>query len=161
MKLANICASIILGTATVATSIGAFPSEAHAWFEVCNRSSKSISAAFAYYDIEQQKFDFLGNPIPQRRGPNGWISEGWYNLNSGECTQTYPHQLNRRNRFYYVYAESWDGQWKWSGQNWFCTLRTAFGLARANESCSSEGTWKPFREVDTADYSNYSYTFRD
>ena len=40
---------------------------ANAWYDICNKSSYSVYAAFGYHD-----------------GTN-WVSEGWWDLVPGEC----------------------------------------------------------------------------
>ena len=163
MKLTGACISMLLGTSTVVASISAFPSEAHAWFEVCNRSSKPVTTAFAYLDITALSPDIFGNSPPQARG--SWHSKGWYSLRSGQCAQTYPHQLNLRNKYYYVYAESEDGRWVWGGNNSFCTLSTKlstiFDLPLANQRCQTLGTWKSFIELNTGNSKNFTFNLNN
>lgn len=125
---------------------------AHAWFEVCNRSGESVSLAFAYLDRSDNRHSYYNN---------GWVSEGWWNLNSGDCTQVYPHELWRRNRFYYVYAQGNKGR-VWKGNKSFCTVQQRFKLGNAATNCSGPGrTWKNFVEINTGRSSDYTFNLTD
>lgn len=95
------------------------PNKALAWFEVCNRSSKRTYVAFAYYNATDNR-DTRRAPVA---GISQWVSEGWWTLNPGQCQQVYPHELWRRNNYYYVYAESDARRNIWRGNHYFCVGR--------------------------------------
>jgi uncharacterized membrane protein len=135
-------------------------SSALAWFNICNRSSSDVRAAFAYNDMPDTRTycGFTGcQPIPGKM----WISSGWYYLRSGECKQVYPHELRKRNTYYYVYAEASDGSGEWTGNHPFCVLpdRENFSLGRANQVCNGER--RNFIERYTGNSKNATFTFVD
>jgi uncharacterized membrane protein len=128
---------------------------AHAWFDVCNRSTQQVSVAFAYMDKQPSVPDIFGSRTPT---PNGsWNSQGWWSLTSGECARVYPHQLNHRNTIYYVYAKSQDGTTVWSGKQTFCVVPSSgFHLSAADHRCGGKGEWRGFIEVSTGNSKNYT-----
>lgn len=146
--------TIALSSAVLLTSTIAFSEPAHAWFEVCNRSTESVSVAFAYLEIDARRPDIFGNSRPQAQG--GWSSQGWWNLDPGACAQTYPHELRVRNKVYYVYAKGKRGS-VWQGSNRFCTISRNFILGNANNVCGNGGAWKSFQEVNTGNARNFTY----
>ena len=150
--------SIIIGSTFWGLNL-LYPSTARAWFDVCNKSGDKASVAFAYLEIDAAESDIFGNTPPRRS--RGWTTEGWWNLTSGECARVYPHELNKRNGIYYVYAEAEDGG-EWSGKNRFCTINKPFTLARADKQCEGIGrVWKNFIEVNTGNARNYTYNLGD
>lgn len=149
---------IALGSALAIGSTVTFSEPAHAWFQVCNRSTESVSVAFAYLEIDARHPDIFGNSRPQARG--GWSSQGWWNLNPGACAQTYPHELRVRNTVYYVYAKGNRGS-EWAGSHSFCTISGGFILGSANTVCGNGGEWKSFQEVRTGNARNYTYNLRN
>ena len=170
IKLPGKIASKILGFSTLLTLgslavIGSdflFPSAAHAWFQICNKSSSSASVAFAYMDapdIRSYCDNIIGSCPPLPPSGRVWNSEGWWSLDSGDCAQVYPHELTKRNSVYYVHAQSSDGS-TWGGENSFCTLSSVFTLAFANSRCDY-GEWKIFKEVRTGNARNYTYNLTD
>lgn len=147
--------SAIAGSSTFLISTYALSSPAYAWFNVCNKSADKAFVAFAYLEIGARRPDIFGNPGPPQF-PKGWTSEGWWNLDSGECTQVYPHSLRERNSIYYVYAETSDG-YSWSGSQPFCTINSRFTLGRADRVCGGAGTRKSFIKVDVGGVKNYTF----
>jgi uncharacterized membrane protein len=124
--------SSLLSLAICSTSLTAVlvPSKAKAWFNVCNRSGEPVSVAFGYFNAEDARNVGSSRPVTtsstaEFRPPlpsefTGWRARGWYAVGPGECAQTYPHELWRRNRYYYVYAHTSNRRRKWSGDNYFC-----------------------------------------
>ena len=110
----------MLGT-TACYALGATlsPSKAMAWFSVCNESSEKAYVSFAYLEARDNRI----NRRYAIQGISQWKSEGWWNLNPGQCSQVYPHELWRRNRYYYVYAENQSGTKVWGGSHYFCVGR--------------------------------------
>lgn len=134
------------------------PESAHAWFKICNQSTQTVSAAFAYEDLSGINRDIFGSAPPQMS--RGWTSEGWWNLKSGQCVQVYPHDLRDRNSFYYVYAKG-DSGVVWEGKNPFCVTSSSFTLGFANGRCGGRGRFENFKEVDTGNSRNFTYRFTD
>ena len=161
-KLLSFSTPIVLGTFAVLVSDVVFPSAAHAWFTICNKSSSSLSVAFAYMDapdIRSYCNNVIGSCPPLPPSGRVWNSEGWWSLDSDDCAQVYPHELTKRNSVYYVHAQSSDGS-TWGGGNSFCTLSSVFTLAFANSRCDY-GEWKIFKEVRTGNARNYTYNLTD
>lgn len=131
-----------------------------AWFKVCNQSTRqNVSVAFAYLDTDASVPDIFGNREPALR--RGWNSQGWWNLQSGECTTVFWHQLNHRNSFWYVYAESSDGG-VWSGNNYFCVVPgDEFHLGNANARCGGRGKRYGFSEVNTGNAKDYTFNLTE
>lgn len=146
--------TIALSSAVVLTSTVTFSEPAHAWFQVCNRSTESMSVAFAYLETDALHRDIFGNARPRAQG--AWSSQGWWNLNPGACAQTYPHELRVRNKIYYVYAKGKGGT-EWRGSHSFCTISRNFILGNANQVCGKDGQWKKFQEVNTGNARNFTY----
>jgi uncharacterized membrane protein len=108
--------------------------KALAWYEICNKTSQTVKTAFAYIDRRDNRANVQAVASPLSL----WVSEGWWNLNPGECTKVYPHELWRRNQYYYVYAERAGGGYVWSGKHSFCIARgTAFTIRNADLSVNT------------------------
>lgn len=161
--LDKIRALLISTSAIFGISLFSSSDSALAWFTICNKSGSRADVAFAYLDIPDSReyCGFLGCE-PLHPNQKVWNSKGWWKLGSGECAQVYPHELTKRNSFYYVYAEAVDGSLIWRGSNYFCTMRTVFTLALADKKCSGTGRkWQPFIEVDTGYNRNFTYNLTD
>ena len=150
--------TIALSSAVVCTSIVSSSEAAYAWFQVCNRSTESVSISFAYLEINGRHPDIFGDAPPELS--RGWNSEGWWSLEPGKCAQTYPHELRARNRIYYVYAKGNRGG-EWGGSNAFCTISREFILGNADKVCGNGGEWKRFKEVKTRDARNFTYNLQN
>jgi hypothetical protein len=91
--------------------------------------------AFAYYDATDNR-DTRIAPVA---GTSQWRSEGWWTVNPGQCQQVYPHELWRRNNYYYVYAESDARTTIWRGKNYFGVGRgTPFRIFQADLEINSD-----------------------
>ncbi len=154
-KSLGLGSTIALSSVVALTATVTFSEPAHAWFQVCNRSTESVYVAFAYLEIDPRHPDIFGNSPPQVQG-GWWTSEGWWNLNPGVCAQTYPQELGVRNNFYYIYAKGKRGN-ELKGSYNFCTISQRFVLGSANRVCGNGGEWKKFREVRTGNARNYTY----
>ncbi|MFA5122710.1 DUF1036 domain-containing protein [Zavarzinia sp.] len=119
-------------------------SPAFAEYKVCNKTDKTTSVAVGYYDDKTN--DGVDNGV--------WVSEGWWNVKTGQCATPIPGPL--KVRYVYVYAEHPDGS-GWAGENNFCVKDNEFTI-RGNENCERRGfQTKGFSEVDTGPESK-SYT---
>jgi uncharacterized membrane protein len=157
-KSISLSEMLTLSSASFFAAIVAFSEPAHAWFQVCNRSTESASVAFAYLEIGARRCDIFGSCPP--RPQNGWSSQGWWNLAPGQCAQTYPHELRKRNSVYYVYAKGKRGG-EWKGEHSFCTISRTFTLGNANNVCGNAGEWKRFKEVRTGNARNFTYNLQN
>jgi uncharacterized membrane protein len=114
--LAGLFIPTIVGTLTVAASMVAFSSEAHAWVKVCNKTSEPTFVAYGYnYDDE---FTF-------RIGPASKRSKGWWNLKTNECATVDTGSASsvvdgKVSSIYgpYYYAQS--NSYIWAGTSQFC-----------------------------------------
>jgi uncharacterized membrane protein len=133
-----------LGTFGVLAAILLDTKPANAWFEVCNKSTRTAQVAYAHVYA-------------------GWNSEGWWYLKSGDCARVYGGDLANANRYFYVYAKSLDGKAVWSGNNNFCVVLsgTKFGLKGADKRCGGNGTFVGFQQVDTGNSRNYTYSLTE
>lgn len=122
----------LLSLAAIATGLaGGVAAPAHANLEVCNKSNQGKTyIAVAYPD-----------------GKGGWTTEGWLNLEEGECGNLIQGKLT--NRYYYYFAET-EGDSVWKGDNRFCVSSNKFTFARADKQCKGANSrWEEFRELDT------------
>lgn len=165
MKMKIITKSCLITATALLISLRAKP--AQAWFQICNKSSQSVAVAFAYLDVPDSRnyCDAFGNCRPLSGGEKLWNSKGWWRLNSGECVGVYPHELKKRNSYYYVYARTLDGSSYWKGKNYFCVVDNIyqqFGLAYADSRCEGQNTRKlAFQQVYTGNAKNYTYSLTD
>jgi uncharacterized membrane protein len=116
------------------------PAPAAASFRVCNESGEKVAVAIAYYGSDS----------------DGWITEGWWNLDDGDCAT--PVKTDLDNRYYYLYADS--DKHTWTGDYENCVdPDTAFTLKHAESDCNFAK--KSFFKVDTGTTStSYTYTFK-
>ena len=108
---------------------------AKADFEICNKTKESVSVAVGY------------------RENGDWISEGWWNVEGGQCATVYAKKLSEVK--YYVYGES--DSLVWQGDYTFCVVNDEFTIV-GDTDCKKRG-YEPqgFMEVDVGD--NTSFTF--
>ncbi len=117
--------------------------DARAGLNFCNESSYDVEVAIGYKDAE-----------------GGWISEGWWPLESnGGCATVVEGDLS--NRYYYFHAEHMDVSGSWTGSYSFCTSSDAF-TAIGDHDCEARGYDREgFEELDTGDAAEYTYTLYD
>ena len=133
-------ALITFGAAVILASSALLPSPAFASFRVCNDSGEKISVALAYFGSDA----------------DGWTSEGWWNLDDGECATPIGGDLD--NRYYYLYANG--EKHKWTGDYTNCVdPDNSFTLKHADSDCNYAK--RSFFKVDTGTTStSYTYTFK-
>src|SRR5215210_6505859 len=85
--LAALCPPVLL--------LGAAPARAD--LRLCNMTTSRVGVALGYRDAQ------------------GWVTEGWWNLNSRSCETLLKGQL--AGRFYYVYALDYDRGGDWGGRS--------------------------------------------
>ena len=107
--------------------VGLTGERADAGFRVCNQVEQRLSIAFGYVDRAR-----------------GWVAQGWWVVNAGQCTSIYNADLD--NRYYYVFAEPTGGGPPWKGGKVpFCIQDKAFLLYQAEygkdtpEDCTKAG----------------------
>ncbi|WOB43129.1 DUF1036 domain-containing protein [Thermoleptolyngbya oregonensis NK1-22] len=138
-RLLDLLGTLALSSTVILISTLTLSEPAHAWFQMCNRSSATVRSAFAYFDDSDNR--------SQRAGNRHWVSEGWWTLEPGRCVQAYPHELWRRNRYYYIYAEEVRGNRVWGGENYFWVHRSQpFTIRRADGN--NDGITPPYNPSD-------------
>ncbi len=119
----------------------AVPSLASAELKLCNSTSSRIGVAIGYKDKE------------------GWVSEGWWNVDSQSCALLIQDKL--RARFYYVYAFDYDKGGEWGGTINMCTNDVEFTI-KGIDNCDSRGFKKSgFFEVDTQEQTDWTVKLTD
>ena len=129
-----------LGFAGLAGAVS-FVSPAAADFRLCNNTSSRVSVALAYTDGQ------------------AWVSEGWWNLKSTDCSILLRGALTAQ--FYYVYAmDEHGGEWK--GKAFMCTSDREFKID-GRQDCYVRGFDRTgFFEVDTGkDAKNWTVQLTD
>jgi uncharacterized membrane protein len=114
---------------------------AHADLRLCNMTSSRIGISLGYRD------------------PQGWVTEGWWNLGSRSCETLLKGQL--AGRFYYVYALDYDRGGDWSGRSFMCTREREFTI-RGTEDCLARGFDRSgFFEVDTGEQQSWTIQLKE
>ena len=109
---------------------------ASADLELCNNTSSRVGVALGYKD------------------PQGWTSEGWWNIGPEACEVLLKDPLAAR--YYYIYAVDYDTGGSWGGEAMMCTRDKEFTI-RGIEECEARGYRKSgFLEVDTGKEPNWS-----
>src|SRR5688572_26438891 len=127
-------------TAWVLTSL-ALATPALADLRMCNLTTSRVGIAIGYRD------------------PQGWVTEGWWNLNPRGCETLLKGQLAAR--FYYVYAVDYDRGGEWSGRSFMCTREREFTI-RGVEDCFARGFDRNgFFEVDTGEQKSWTIQLSD
>jgi uncharacterized membrane protein len=136
-------------SALAAACVFLAPSAASAAFLYCNHTQNTVEAAFGYREQE------------------GWISEGWWQIEPGQCARVYNKPLMQRFYFYYAHVlapPSKDGKppMVWTGKYAFCTDKKAFRV-EGDGDCESRGyQTQGFQEIDLgATQKDYTLTFLD
>src|SRR3954471_2235514 len=106
-----------LGLVLVAAA-GLLPTTARADLRMCNLTSSRVGISLGYRD------------------PQGWVTEGWWNLNPRGCETLLKGALAAR--FYYVYAVDYDRGGEWAGRSFMCTREREFTI-RGVEDCFARG----------------------
>jgi uncharacterized membrane protein len=127
------------GVLTMALVLLATPAKAD--LKLCNTTASRIGVAIGYQD------------------PNGWTTEGWWNVAPQTCETLYKGALS--SRFYYVHAIDYDRGGEWAGKSVMCTLDKAFTI-RGVQDCDRRG-YKGigFFEVDTQEAKDWTIRLTD
>ncbi len=122
-------------------SILALAGAAKAELKLCNSTSSHIGVAIGYKDKD------------------GWVSEGWWNVDSSSCALLIQDKL--RARFYYVYAFDYDKGGEWGGTINMCTNDVEFTI-KGIENCEGRGFKKSgFFEIDTQEQTDWTVKLTD
>jgi uncharacterized membrane protein len=133
---------LVLRASTLAllmSLLGGAPARAD--MSVCNSTTSRVGVALGYRD------------------PQGWITEGWWNLKPNQCEKLLSGRLAAR--FYYVYGVDYDRGGEWAGASYMCTGDKEFTI-RGVENCLSRGYDRTgFFEVDTGDQKDWRVQLTD
>jgi len=114
---------------------------AHAALNVCNKTAKPARLAAG-------RFDGMA-----------WISEGWWTIAPGQCSEVVPGKLNAR--YYYLYASD-GGAGSWDGSRNFCISADDKFQIRGRGNCAGRGfDTRGFFGVDTGNKSDFTQTLSD
>ena len=114
-----------------------------AWADLrlCNMTAGRVGVALGYRDAQ------------------GWVTEGWWNLNARGCETLLTGPLAAR--FYYIYAVDYDRGGEWSGRSLMCARDREFTI-RGVEDCLARGFDRSgFFEVDTGEQKSWTIQLMD
>ena len=127
--------------AAAAGVLALFATPAAADLRMCNMTPSRIGIALGYRD------------------PQGWVTEGWWNVAPRGCETLLKGALAAR--FYYVYAVDYDRGGEWSGRSFMCTRDREFTI-RGVEDCLARGFERNgFFEVDTGEQKSWTIQLTD
>jgi uncharacterized membrane protein len=124
----------ILAAAFLATTLPA--ATASADLRLCNKTATQVGIAIGY------------------KGPDRWISEGWWNIDSETCEVIVEGPLP--SRYYYVYALDYSNGGEWAGTAYMCTREKEFTI-EGTQDCLARGYERTgFVEIDTGDQPSWT-----
>lgn len=125
------------------------PKAGYAAFLFCNETKSVIEAAFG------------------QRDEGAWVSQGWWQIQPGQCARVYSKPLTQRFYFYYARAltlggKDGKGPTLWSGKYSFCIDTKAFRI-EGDGNCEARGfKAQGFQDVDVGlRQKTYTLTFQD
>src|ERR1700760_418769 len=114
---------------------------AHADFRLCNNTSSRVGIALGYKDSD------------------GWVTEGWWNINARACETLLKGTLVAR--YYYIYGLDYDRGGEWSGKAFMCSKDKEFTI-RGTSDCLARGFDRTgFFEVDTGEQRAWTVQLTD
>jgi uncharacterized membrane protein len=130
-----------VGAALFSCSLLALPGVANAELKLCNSTASRIGVAIGYKEKD------------------GWVSEGWWNVDSQSCALLIQDKLKAR--FYYVYAFDYDKGGEWGGTINMCTNDSEFTI-KGIDNCDGRGFKRSgFFEVDTQEQTDWTVKLTD
>jgi uncharacterized membrane protein len=109
---------------------------AKADLRVCNQTNSRVGLAVGYRD------------------PQGWLTEGWFNLRPNNCESVLKGELNFK--YYYIHGVDYDRGGEWGGRSFMCTSEREFSI-RGIENCLVRGHDRTgFFEIDTGEQKNWT-----
>ncbi|MGU3542332.1 DUF1036 domain-containing protein [Methylobacterium sp. A52T] len=116
-------------------------SPARADLRLCNQTASKVGISLGYRD------------------PQGWVTEGWWDLAPKACETLLKGALAAR--FYYVFAVDYTRGGEWSGRSLMCTRDSEFTI-RGIEDCLARGYDRNgFFEVDTGEQKSWTIQLTD
>jgi uncharacterized membrane protein len=137
------CGNVLPGLAlrAFALACASVSAPAHADLKICNLTTSKIGVAVGYQD------------------PNGWATEGWWNLTAQTCETLLRGAVP--SRFVYVHAVDYDRGGEWAGKNIMCTQDKSFAI-RGVENCEGRGHHRTgFFEIDTGEARDWTIRLTD
>jgi len=105
-------------------------------FRLCNNTPSRVGIALGYKDSE------------------GWVTEGWWNINSRTCETLLKGTLIAR--YYYIYGVDYDRGGEWSGKAFMCSKDKEFTIKGTNDCLARGYDRTGFFEVDTGEQSSWT-----
>ena len=140
MSLNSFSKNLSLGFAAIAVTLG-MAGAAHADLRVCNDTDVLAGVAIGY------------------RAETGWITEGWWHIESGNCKTLIEGAL--QSRYYYLYAEDAQRGGRWTGPVNMCLAEREFKIV-GFEDCFARGFQRAgFQEHDTGNQSSWMIQLTD
>jgi uncharacterized membrane protein len=110
-------------------------------FRVCNATQTLVGVAIGY------------------RAKTGWVTEGWWHIDSSTCKTLIEGPLS--SRYYYLYAEDAERGGRWDGPISMCVAEKEFKIAGVND-CFARGFQKAgFQEYDTGEQASWMVQLTD
>lgn len=110
-------------------------------FRVCNTTDSLVGVAVGH------------------NGPEGWTTDGWWNLEADSCRTLLRGDLAAR--YYYVYGIDYELGGEWGGNAYMCTRDEAFTIVGI-EDCEDRGYMRTgFFEVDTGEQRSWTVQLTD
>ena len=129
----------VFGGLLFASMLAATPARAD--LRLCNMTTSRVGISVGYRDQQ------------------GWVTEGWWNLNARGCETLLKGPLAAR--FFYVFAVDYDRGGEWSGRSFMCTRDREFTI-RGVEDCFARGFDRSgFFEVDTGEQKSWTNQLKD
>lgn len=134
--------------AVSALLLALFAAPAQAAMVFCNRTDAPIEAALGY------------------RESINWVSEGWWQIEPGQCARVFGKPLTQRFYFYYALSLSPPAPGKsplsWTGKYAFCIDNKAFKVEGDGDCESRNYKTQGFQQVDIgAGARDYKLDFRN
>jgi uncharacterized membrane protein len=134
IRSAGLVRRLLLALLVPATAALATPARAD--LRLCNMTASRVGISLGYRDAQ------------------GWVTEGWWNLNARACETLLKGPLAAR--FYYVYAIDYDHGGEWTGRSYMCTRDREFTI-RGVEDCLARGFDRSgFFEIDTGEQKSWT-----
>ncbi|HYF56127.1 MAG TPA: DUF1036 domain-containing protein [Salinarimonas sp.] len=115
--------------------------EARADLRLCNMTGSRVGVALGFRDAQ------------------GWVTEGWWNVQPRGCETLLRGPLAAR--FFYLYAVDYDRGGEWSGRSYMCTRDREFTI-RGIEDCLARGYDRNgFLEIDTGEQRGWTVQLTD
>ncbi|GGK25838.1 DUF1036 domain-containing protein [Salinarimonas ramus] len=131
----------LAAAALACLGLAAAASPAAADLRLCNMTDSRVGVAIGHRDAE------------------GWLTEGWWNLDPRACETLLEGALG--SRFYYVHAIDYDRGGEWGGRTEMCTREREFTI-RGVEDCLARGFDRNgFFEVDTGQQRSWTIQLTD